>query len=92
MSAPHIQIFFSKMCWACHEAMDFFRSRGIDYEAREVSWKGDNLVDSENATELQKLCGHVETVPQIFIDGKHIGGWKNLSDLIDSGEVDRLLE
>jgi glutaredoxin 3 len=30
-------------------------------------------------------------VPQIFIDGRHIGGFDDLSALDASGELDRLL-
>jgi glutaredoxin 3 len=30
-------------------------------------------------------------VPQIFIDGRHIGGYDDLSALDKAGELDRLL-
>jgi glutaredoxin 3 len=33
----------------------------------------------------------MRTVPQIFINGRHIGGYDNLAELEDKGELDRLL-
>lgn len=86
-----IEIFYSPMCWACHEAMDYFSGRGLEYDSYEVAWKGEELQNSENARELQRRCGNVDFVPQIFIDGKHIGGWRKLSEMIESGEIEKVL-
>lgn len=32
-----------------------------------------------------------KTVPQVFIEGQHIGGWDDLSSLDAKGELDRIL-
>ena len=83
-----IEIFYSKMCGACHQAMDYFDSKGLTYQSYEVTWQGEELADSETARDLLSRFPQVNTVPQIFINDKHIGGWKDLSALIDSGEID----
>ena len=88
---PRVEIFHSPMCSLCHEAMDFFRERGVAFDAYEVRWRGDTLLDSEHARELLRRCGSVEYVPQIFVDGKRIGGWQSLSQLIATGELEALL-
>jgi len=87
-----VEIFYAQMCGLCHEAMDYFRGRGIEFDAYEVQWKGDGWVDSENSRLMKERCGDVDFVPQIFIDGKHIKGWRTMEKLIESGEIDGLLE
>ncbi len=86
-----VEIYYSKMCWACHEAMDYFEEHGIPYTSYEVRWQGEVLADGEYERELQKRLGHVEFVPQIFIDGQHIGGWMRMQERIELGELDHLL-
>jgi len=41
---------------------------------------------------MMEKSGGRRTVPQIFIDGQHIGGFEDLSALDANGELDRLLE
>jgi glutaredoxin len=87
-----VEIFYAEMCGLCHEAMDYFKAQGIDFEAYEVTWTGEDWEDSEHAREMRRRCGpDVDFVPQIFVDGKHIPGWKTLSAMIESGELARLL-
>ena len=88
---PKIEIFFSQMCGLCHEAMDFFRERELPFESYEVHWKGEDLLDSENAQELKRRVPNVEFVPQIFIDGHHIEGYRSLHELIKTGEIESIL-
>jgi glutaredoxin 3 len=49
-------------------------------------------VDLEPArrAEMRQKSGR-STVPQIWIDGRHIGGCDDLHDLDDSGQLDKLL-
>lgn len=92
MPEPKIEIFFSQLCGGCHDAMDYFRGRGLPYESYEVKWEpGGRLADGENEQELRRRCGDVDFVPQIFVDDKHVGGWLALSALIENGEVEALL-
>lgn len=90
-ATPKIEIFFSQMCGLCHEAMDFFREKGLAFEAYEVHWQGDELVDSEPARELKRRVPDVEFVPQIFIHGRHIAGYRTLAELIKTGEIEDIL-
>ena len=87
-----IEIFYSKMCDLCHRAMDYFSDRGFEYTSFEVSWKNDEWVDDENSREMLRRCGDVDFVPQVFINNKQIEGWKTLSKLIETGEIDKLLK
>jgi glutaredoxin 3 len=40
---------------------------------------------------MRELSGERKTVPQIFIDGRHIGGYDELSRLEREGRLDELL-
>ena len=89
---PAIDIYYAEMCSLCHEAMDYFRARGIPFRAIELRWKNGAWVDSEQAREFVRRCGPVDFVPQIFIGNRHIAGWRTLSQLIATGEVEELLK
>lgn len=92
MTTPKIEIFFSQLCGGCHDAMDYFRERGHEFQSFEVKWDPDgSLAQGENEDELRRRLGDADFVPQIFIDDKHIGGWMALSGLIESGEIDDVL-
>lgn len=87
---PDVEIFYSELCSSCHDAMDYFRARSIPFRSYEIHWSKSGMVDSEASRELRRRCGEVDFVPQIFINGRHIGGWTALSDLIERGVVDEI--
>ena len=91
--APRIEIYFADICGLCHKAMNYFRGRGLAFSAYEVHWdeRADTFVDSEHSRSMFERCGRVDFVPQIFINGRHIAGWRTLEPMIRSGEIDRLL-
>lgn len=93
-SKPDIEIYFAEVCGLCHKAMDFFRSRNLPFTSHEVFWdrEQDDWVPSPVVEEMKQRAGDVDFVPQIFIKGTHIPGWKKLEPMIASGEFDRLLE
>ena len=88
---PHIEIFYADICGLCHKAMDYFRSRNLPFEAREVEWDGEQFVPGEHRDEMFARCGDVDFVPQIFINGRHIPGWRKLEPMIESGEIETWL-
>jgi len=59
------------MCPYCEQAKLLLRSRGIEYEERNVNrnWTREQL--------LEAVPG-ARTVPQIFLDGQLIGGFTKL--------------
>lgn len=88
-----IEIYYSDVCGLCHKALDFFRSRGLDFNARALGFdkEKDDWVPGPNVDEMKRRAGDVDFVPQIFVNGHHIAGWKKLEPMIESGEFDRLL-
>jgi glutaredoxin len=93
-SMLNVEIFCAPMCGACEEAKDYFQGRGISFTSTEVRWDAENdrWVDSENSRRMLKMCGEIDFVPQIFVNDRHIKGWRGLTELIKSGEIDSILE
>ena len=59
------------MCGYCDAAKEEFESREWDYTTH-------NIKHADNYDNLKELLPDVKTVPQIWIDGKHIGGYDEL--------------
>ncbi len=88
---PTVEIYYAQMCGLCHKAMDYFDEHGVEYTSYEVFWRDDQWVDDENSRAMLKRCGDIDYVPQVFVNDEHIKGWKTLSRLIETGEIDKLL-
>ena len=72
-------------CPYCHAAIDLLEQKGADYT--EIVASNDPAKKQEM---IQRSNGRM-TFPQIFIDGKHIGGSDDLHALDCKGELDALL-
>jgi glutaredoxin 3 len=73
-------IYTKNGCRYCRLAKELLENNNIDYEAVELG----NDLDLQ-----QKLVNQTKqyTVPYIFINGKFIGGYKNLVDLKNAREL-----
>ncbi len=78
-----VKMYTTDFCPYCQKAKNIFESKNIEYD--EVNIHGnENLRD-----EIEELTGRRD-VPQIFIDGKHIGDDDALEELRASGELDKM--
>lgn len=82
--AAHVKIYTRKWCGYCTAAINLLDEKGVEYEHVDCSG------DQATRTWLVKATGR-STVPQIFIDGKSIGGYDDLRALDRRGELDRML-
>jgi glutaredoxin 3 len=81
--AAEVKIFTTSWCGYCLAALRFLRQKGVEFEQIEAG-------DPRTRKWLREVTGR-STVPQIFIDGRSVGGYTDLRDLDDRGELDRLL-
>lgn len=88
---PVIEIYHAEICDLCHKARDYFRSRNLETREFEVEWDNEDWVDSPNVRTMLERAGPVDFVPQLFINGHHVSGWRQLEPLIQSGEIENLL-
>ena len=79
-----IQVYTKDWCSYCDRAKALLQSRGLTYEEIDVT------TDSAREQEMRERTQR-QTVPQIFINGTHIGGFDDLAALNASNELDSLL-
>ena len=80
-----IEVYSSNYCPYCVKAKALLERKGVDFEEIDVT------NDDEARVALVKKANGLRTVPQIFIDDKHIGGCDDLYALESKGELDNLL-
>jgi glutaredoxin 3 len=80
---PRVEVYTTPMCPYCVAAKRLLDERHIPYS--EIDVAADAAV---RATVVQRSGRR--TVPQIFIDGRSIGGFEELRDLDAAGELDAL--
>jgi glutaredoxin 3 len=84
MAAPKIEMYATSWCPYCERAQQLLRRKGAAFE--EISIE----THPERRAEMIERSGR-RTVPQIFIDGRHIGGCDDLYALEQAGGLDPLL-
>ena len=88
MSTPSgkIEIYTTLFCPFCIRAKQLLDSKGVMYYETDVTAR----LSLRKA--MTERAGGRTSVPQIFIDGQHIGGCNDLLALERSGQLDRLLQ
>jgi glutaredoxin 3 len=79
-----VEVYTWSNCPFCVRAKDLLNRKGAQFEEINLDGKDKELA------QLRERTGQ-RTVPQIFIDGKLIGGFTDLAALDSRGELDRLL-
>jgi len=82
---PKVEIYSSQFCGYCSRAKRLLSQKGVDYIDYDI------IEDPAKREEMVRRAGGRMTVPQIFIDGRHIGGSDDLYALDDAGGLDPLL-
>lgn len=72
-------------CPYCFAAMSLLKKKGVDYTEIVAS------NDPARKAEMIEKSGGAATFPQIFINGKHVGGSDDIHALDRKGELDPLL-
>lgn len=80
-----VEIYTTKVCPYCVKAKRLLDAKDVDYVEHDLTG------DDAGREELLRKSNGMRTVPQIFINGRHVGGCDNLYELEEKGELDRLL-
>lgn len=80
-----VEIYTKAFCPYCSRALALLRSKGVEPEDTDIT------MDSAKRQEMIGRANGRTTVPQIFIDGLHIGGSDDLAALDARGGLDLLL-
>jgi glutaredoxin 3 len=80
-----VEIYTTMICPYCVRAKRLLAERKADYVEFDV------MADSAKRAEMQRRAGGRTSVPQIFINGKHIGGSDELYALDRAGGLAPML-
>ncbi len=80
-----IEIYSSLFCFYCARAKRLLQTKGVAFDEIVVD------TDAARRNEMVARAGGRTSVPQIFIDGTHIGGSDDLARLDRDGRLDPLL-
>ena len=83
---PKIEIYTQPCCPFCERALHLLGQKGVAFQ--EIHAPNGSAERSEARTR----SGGRTSVPQIFIDGQHIGGCDDLMALERAGRLDPLLQ
>ena len=84
-STTNVEIYTSMFCGYCVRAKRLLSAKGIDFSEQDVT------ADKDGRQLMIKRAGGRTSVPQIFINGNHIGGCDELLKLEAAGTLDQLI-
>ena len=79
-----IEIYTTPTCPFCHAAKDLLRAKSVSFEEIVV-------IDPNKRAAMSARADGRTSVPQIFINGTHIGGCDDLYILEKTGKLNSLL-
>jgi len=80
-----ILIYSSAVCPYCVAAKNFLKARGLDYREQRIDM-------DRQAREDMMAKAKRTSVPQIFVNGIHVGGFDDMVALDRAGKFQPLLE
>ncbi len=83
---PKVVIYTASLCPYCHMAKQLLQDKQIAFDEIDVTAR------SSLRAEMRTKAGGVDTVPQIWIDERHVGGFTELAALDRSGDLDPLFQ
>jgi len=80
-----VEVYTTSYCPYCVRAKTLLKSKGVAFDEIDVS------EDAALREKMIELSGGRRTVPEVFVNGRIIGGYDELRALDSSGELDRIL-
>lgn len=85
MPGPTVTIYTKFGCGYCYRAKRLLDEKGVDYVEHDITMGG------AKHAEMMARAPMAQTVPQVFIGDRHIGGSDDLAALDREGKLDALL-
>jgi glutaredoxin 3 len=80
-----VEVYSSIFCPYCARAKSLLERKGVEFETIDV------MEQPKRRDEMVERAGGRTSVPQIFINGEHIGGSDDLHALDRAGQLDAKL-
>jgi|TARA_B100001750_G_C15012141_1_gene352791 glutaredoxin 3 len=81
-----IIVYTSDNCAFCDSAKNLLKQKELHY--KEINISKDDLLKEE----MIKKSNGLMTVPQIFINSKHIGGYDELNNIINANKLNEFIK
>ncbi|MBA43344.1 MAG: glutaredoxin 3 [Magnetococcales bacterium] len=81
-----VLIYSKDYCPFCQRAKALFDKLGQNYEEIDL------MANPQRKSEMVSMANGRTTVPQIFVNGKHLGGCDDVYALHDQGKLEPLLK
>ena len=82
---PEVELYTTMFCPYCARARVLLERKGVEYTEFDI------IEEPQRRNEMIRRAGGRTSVPQIFINGEHIGGSDELVTLDRAGELDEML-
>lgn len=80
-----VEIYTTPFCPFCSRAKNLLKSKGVDFIEHDV------MMDAGLRRKMSSMAGGATSVPQVFVDGEHIGDCDGIHALDAKGALDHLL-
>jgi glutaredoxin 3 len=80
-----VEMYVKTFCPYCYRAEKLLESKGVEFEIYQLD-------SAERRQEMIQRSNGRTTVPQIFIDNRHVGGCDDLYALDREGKLEQLLK
>ena len=80
-----ITVYMGPMCSYCDAAKRLLNKKNIPYKEINIA------LEEGKMEEMLKKSNGMKTIPQIFIEDHHIGGYDELRALENKGQLDKLI-
>ena len=80
-----VEVYTTTFCPYCVRAKSLLKSKGVQFTEIDVT------DDDALRQKMVEMSGGRRTVPEIFIDGKIVGGFDELKALEEAGKLDPML-
>ena len=82
---PEIEIYTSPFCGYCNAAKKLLEKKGVAYTEIDIMMK------SDKRREMTERSGGLTSVPQVFVDGVHLGDCMEMMEMDGDDELDAKL-
>ena len=82
----NVTVYMGPMCGFCDAAKRLLTKKNIPYKEINIA------LEKGKMEEMLKKSNGKRTIPQIFIEDYHVGGYVELRALENKGELDNLLK
>ena len=82
----NVTVYMGPMCAFCDAAKRLLHRNNIPYKEINVA------IEENKRNEMLKKSNGRKTIPQIFFDNYHVGGYEELSELEKNGKLINLIK